>query len=164
MADTAPFLKLTTEGAQKLVAAAAAKAAEIGQPQCITVVDTGGHMIAFLRMDGAFVQSIDSSMRKAMTSASYGTPTGHIPEGPDLRLAIATDGKRINLPGGLPIIGEPVQARSIRPPSMTRIPRSAAVVRNSRHESACQNSVRNVSPGITGPVIRAFAPAIRLAS
>jgi glc operon protein GlcG len=104
MADTAPFLKLTVEGAQKMVAAAAAKAKEIGQPQCITIVDTGGHMIAFLRMDGAYVQSIDSSMRKAMTSASYGTPTGHIPEGPDIRLAIATDGKRINLPGGLPII------------------------------------------------------------
>jgi uncharacterized protein GlcG (DUF336 family) len=104
MADTAPSLKLTVEGAQKMVAAAAAKAKEIGQPQCITVVDTGGHLIAFLRMDGAFVQSIDSSMRKAMTSASYGTPTGHIPEGPDIRLAIATDGKRINLPGGLPVI------------------------------------------------------------
>ncbi len=104
MADTAPFLKLTDEGARKIVAAAAAKATAIGQPQCITVVDTGGHMIAFLRMDGAFVQSIDSSMRKAMTAASYGTPTGNIPEGPDLRLAIATDGRRINLPGGLPII------------------------------------------------------------
>lgn len=104
MADTAPFLKLTVEGAQKMIAAAAAKATEIGQPQCITVVDTGGHMIAFLRMDGAFVQSIDSSMRKAMTAASYGTPTGGIPEGPDIRLAIATDGKRINLPGGFPII------------------------------------------------------------
>jgi glc operon protein GlcG len=104
MAETAPFLKLTVEGAQKIVAAAAAKAAEIGQPQCITVVDSGGHMIAFLRMDGAFVQSIDSSMRKAMTSASYGDPTGHMPEGVDIKLAIATDGKRINLPGGLPII------------------------------------------------------------
>jgi glc operon protein GlcG len=104
MAETAHFLKLTVEGAQKIVAAAAAKAAEIGQPQCITVVDSGGHMIAFLRMDGAFVQSIDSSMRKAMTSASYGDPTGHMPEGVDIKLAIATDGKRINLPGGLPII------------------------------------------------------------
>jgi glc operon protein GlcG len=104
MAETAPFLKLTVEGAQKIVVAAAAKAAEIGQPQCITVVDSGGHMIAFLRMDGAFVQSIDSSMRKAMTSASYGDPTGHMPEGVDIKLAIATDGKRINLPGGLPII------------------------------------------------------------
>ena len=104
MTDTAPFLKLTNEGAHKILAAAVAKAAEMGIPQCISVVDPGGHMICFTRMVGGFVQSIDSSLRKAMTSASYGDPTGHIPEGPDIRLAIATDGKRINLPGGLPII------------------------------------------------------------
>ena len=104
MTDTAPFLKLTNEGAHKILAAAVAKATEMGIPQCISVVDPGGHLICFTRMDGGFVQSIDSSLRKAMTSASYGDPTGHIPEGPDIRLAIATDGKRINLLGGLPII------------------------------------------------------------
>ena len=104
MSDTTPFLKLTNEGAHKIMAAAAAKAKEMGVPQCISVVDPGGHLICFTRMDGAFVQSIDSSLRKAMTSASYGDPTGHVPEGVDIRLAIATDGKRINLPGGLPII------------------------------------------------------------
>ena len=81
MTDTAPFLKLTNEGAHKILAAAVAKAAEMGIPQCISVVDPGGHMICFTRMDGGFVQSIDSSLRKAMTSASYGDPTGHIPEG-----------------------------------------------------------------------------------
>ena len=104
MSDTTPFLKLTNEGAHKVLAAAVAKADEIGIPECISVVDPGGHLIAFTRMDGAFVQSIDSSLRKAMTSASYGNPTGLMPDGPDIRLAIATDGKRINLPGGLPII------------------------------------------------------------
>jgi uncharacterized protein GlcG (DUF336 family) len=41
---------------------------------------------------------------KAMTAASYGEPTGNIAAGIDLKLAIATQGKRINLPGGLPII------------------------------------------------------------
>ena len=104
MSYTASTLKLTNDGAHKALEAARVKAAEIGVPQCISVVDTGGHLLAFTRMDGAFVQSIDSSLRKAMTAASYGEPTGHIPEGPDIRLAIATDGKRINLPGGLPII------------------------------------------------------------
>ncbi len=104
MSDTTPFLKLSNEGAHKMLVAAAAKADEIGVPECISVVDTGGHLIAFTRMDGAFVQSIDSSLRKAMTAASYGDPTGLMPDGPDIRLAIATDGKRINLPGGLPII------------------------------------------------------------
>ena len=104
MSDTTPFLKLTNEGAHNILAAAVEKSHEIGIPECISVVDTGGHLICFTKMDGAFVQSIDSSLRKAMTSASYGDPTGHMPEGVDIKLAIATDGKRINLPGGLPII------------------------------------------------------------
>ncbi len=104
MSDTTPFLKLSNEGAYKILEAAVAKADEIGVPECISVVDPGGHLICFTRMDGAFVQSIDSSLRKAMTAASYGDPTGLMPDGPDIRLAIATDGKRINLPGGLPII------------------------------------------------------------
>jgi uncharacterized protein GlcG (DUF336 family) len=88
----------------KLLQAAMAKAAEIGVPECVSIVDAGGHLIAFARMDGAFVQSIDSSLMKAMTAASYGEPTGNIPAGIDLKLAIATQGKRINLPRGLPII------------------------------------------------------------
>jgi glc operon protein GlcG len=106
MTDTAPSLKLTWEGAARLVQAAVAKAREIGVPECIAVVDTGGHLLAFARMDGAFVQSIDSALVKAMTAASYSEPTGNIEAGIDLKLAIATNGKRVNLPGGLPIIVE----------------------------------------------------------
>jgi glc operon protein GlcG len=104
MADTVATLKLTLGGAMKLLQAAIAKSAEIGVPECISIVDSGGHLLAFARMDGAFVQSIDSSLMKAMTAASYGEPTGNIAAGVDLKLAIATQGKRINLPGGLPII------------------------------------------------------------
>jgi uncharacterized protein GlcG (DUF336 family) len=104
MSDTVASLKLTIEGAMKLLGAAIAKAAEIGVPECISIVDPGGHLLAFARMDGAFVQSIDSSLMKAMTAASYGEPTGNIAAGIDIKLAIATQGKRINLPGGLPII------------------------------------------------------------
>ncbi len=104
MADTVATLKLTLGGAMKLVQAAIAKAAEIGVPECISIVDPGGHLLAFARMDGAFVQSINSSLMKAMTAASYGEPTGNIAAGIDLKLAIATQGKRINLPGGLPVI------------------------------------------------------------
>jgi glc operon protein GlcG len=104
MADTIASLKLTQEGAMKLLQAAIAKSREIGVPECISIVDPGCHLLAFARMDGAFVQSIDSSLMKAMTAASYGEPTGNIAAGVDLKLAIATQGKRINLPGGLPII------------------------------------------------------------
>jgi glc operon protein GlcG len=104
MADTLPSLKLTSDGAMKLLNAAMAKAKEMGVPQCISIVDSGGHLLAFGRMDGAFSQSIDTSLMKAMTAASYGIPTGDIAAGIDLKLAIATQGKRVNLPGGLPII------------------------------------------------------------
>ncbi len=106
MADTAPSLKLTCDGAQKILRAAMEKATSMGVPQCISVVDAGGHLLAFVRMDGAFVQSIDSSLKKAMTAASYGLPTGQMEDGIAIKLAIATEGKRINLPGGLPVIVE----------------------------------------------------------
>ncbi len=104
MADTAPALKLTVEGAMKLLAAAMKKAAEMKVPECISIVDAGGQLLAFARMDGAFTLSIESSLVKAMTAASYGEPTGNLPAGIDLKLAIATQGKRVNLPGGLPIV------------------------------------------------------------
>ena len=104
MAQTAPSLRLTYDGAAEILAAAVAKATDMGVPQCITVVDPGGHLLALARMDGAFALSIDTALRKAQTAACYGAPTGHIAEGVDIKLAIATDGKRINLPGGLPII------------------------------------------------------------
>lgn len=104
MADTGPFLKLTNDGAIKALHAAMGKAAEMGVPQCISIVDSGGHLLAFSRMDGAFALSIDTSLMKAKTAASYGEPTGHILEGVDIKLAIATRGQRVNLPGGLPVI------------------------------------------------------------
>jgi glc operon protein GlcG len=104
MTDTVTSLKLTCEGAMKLLQAAMAKAADIGVPQCISIVDAGGHLLAFARMDGAFSQSVDTSLMKAKTAASYGKPTGDIAAGVDLKLAVATRGQRINLPGGLPII------------------------------------------------------------
>jgi uncharacterized protein GlcG (DUF336 family) len=104
MADTSPSLKLTIDGAMKLLDAAMAKAREMKVPECIAVVDAGGHLLAFARMDGAFALSIDTALVKAMTAAFYGIPTGEIAAGVDIKLAIATQGKRVNLPGGLPVI------------------------------------------------------------
>src|SRR4051812_14944544 len=104
MADTAPSLKLTYEGAAKLLAAAVAKAKDMSVPQCICIVDTGGHLLTMARMDGAFALSVDTAQRKAQTAAAYGIPTGDIAAGIDIKLAIATEGRRINLPGGLPVI------------------------------------------------------------
>jgi glc operon protein GlcG len=104
MADTSQSLKLTIDGAMKLLDAAMAKARDMKVPECIAVVDAGGHLLAFARMDGAFALSIDTALVKAMTAASYGIPTGDIAAGVDIKLAIAPQGKRVNLPGGLPVI------------------------------------------------------------
>ena len=104
MADTAQTLKLTSDGAMKMLQAGMEKARSMGVPQCISIVDSGGHMLAFIRMDGAFSMSLETSLRKARTAAAYGLPTGHIEAGIDIKLAMGTDGQRINLPGGLPVI------------------------------------------------------------
>ena len=104
MSDTTQTLKLTSQGAMKILEAAIVKAQQIDVPQCISIVDSGGQLLAFCRMDGAFVMSNTSSRRKAETAAAYGIPTGDIPEGVDLKLAIVTNGERVNLPGGLPLI------------------------------------------------------------
>jgi uncharacterized protein GlcG (DUF336 family) len=104
LAETAPSLKLTHDGARKLLDAAIAKARAMSVPQCICVVDSGGHLLAMARMDGAFSMSVKTALRKAQTSAAYGVPTGGIAPAIELKLAIGTDGERINLPGGLPVI------------------------------------------------------------
>ncbi|MBC7779559.1 MAG: heme-binding protein [Proteobacteria bacterium] len=104
MPDYVPHLKLTHEGALKMLAAGIAKAQAMGQPQCITIVDDGGHLLAFVRMDGARVLSIDSSRKKAMSAASGRTPTGQMAAANELKLALATDGKVTNLLGGVPVI------------------------------------------------------------
>ena len=104
MVDTFSSLNLSFDGASKILKAAIAKSSEISVAQCISVVDTGGHLIVFARMDGAFSMSFETSLRKAQTAACYGIPTGEIEPGIDIKLALGTRGKRINLPGGLPII------------------------------------------------------------
>jgi glc operon protein GlcG len=105
---SAPFvasrLKLTHEGATRLLNAAVAKATEMGQPQCVAIVDEGGNLLAFIRMDGAKVLSVRSATRKAMSAASGRVPTGDTPAELANRLALATDGLVTNLKGGLPII------------------------------------------------------------
>lgn len=106
MADYLPHLKLTHEGALKMLRAGIAKALEMKQPQCITITDDGGHLLAFVRMDGAKVLSIDSSRKKAMTAASSRTPSGQTNVANEIKLALATEGKVTNLLGGLPVLVE----------------------------------------------------------
>jgi uncharacterized protein GlcG (DUF336 family) len=66
---------ISLPAATTVIEAATAKAREIGQPMNIAVVDDGGHLVAFVRMDGAIKASIDISIRKARTSILMNAPT-----------------------------------------------------------------------------------------
>ncbi|MEJ2625757.1 MAG: heme-binding protein [Pseudolabrys sp.] len=99
-----PAVKLTHEGALFIMNAAIAAAADLAVPQCIAIVDEGCNLIAFVRMDGSRVLSIESATRKAMTAATTGLPTGNIPPDKALALAEATGGRMTNLLGGLPLL------------------------------------------------------------
>jgi glc operon protein GlcG len=104
MSLTRQAKRLTYEGARTILAAAVTYAEKMGVPQCIAIVDEGCNLMAFARMDGARVLSIDSAHRKAMTAAATGKPTGEIADDLGFKLAHATDGKMVNLKGGIPII------------------------------------------------------------
>jgi len=101
-----PSLKLSHEGALLVLNAAVAAASDLSVPQCIAIVDEGCNLLAFIRMDGARVLSIESATRKAMTAATTGQPTGGIAADKALLLAEATSGRMTNLLGGLPLIAD----------------------------------------------------------
>ncbi|WP_210275573.1 GlcG/HbpS family heme-binding protein [Rhizobium sp. G21] len=67
---------LTLAGGLAVLQAAIAEAEKIGQPMCISVVDTGGNLLAFGRMDGSKALSVISTRNKAVTSALSNEPTG----------------------------------------------------------------------------------------
>jgi glc operon protein GlcG len=104
--------QLTYAAAAVAVAAAVAKSSEIAAPECIAVVDAGGNLLAFARVEGAAVLAREPAIAKAATSASLGIPTGGIPFEFGANLGIASDGGITNLGGGFPIIlgGEVVGA------------------------------------------------------
>ncbi len=104
MPDVVPHLRLTQEGALKLLDAAVAKAEENKTPMCIAVVDDGGNLLAFVRMNGAKIHSIDTSISKARTAVSTRNQTGGIPYELSMKLALASGGRYTNLNAGLPII------------------------------------------------------------
>lgn len=100
-----PDIDLKT--AQAVVAAAEKKAAEIGTKMDIAVVDAGGNLKAFARMDGAWIGSIDIAQKKARTARFFDMPTGAIGElsqpGGSLYNIEHSNGGLITFPGGLPL-------------------------------------------------------------
>ncbi|MGF6885198.1 uncharacterized protein GlcG (DUF336 family) [Nocardia sp. GAS34] len=98
------------EQAQLLVAAAEERAREIGVPMNIAVVDGGGHLLAFARMDRAILGSIDIALTKAKTSVLFNGPSENLwefckPGGPAPATEL-TNGGLIPYAGGVAINDE----------------------------------------------------------
>ena len=66
---------ITLADARRVIAAAEKKAEEIGQPMNIAVVDSGGNLVAHVRMDKAWIGSIDISQNKAWTARAFDIST-----------------------------------------------------------------------------------------
>lgn len=93
--------------AQAIVDAAVQKAAEMQALMDVTVVDQGGNLKAFARMDGAWLGSIDISIKKARTARYFDMETGEIgklsqPGGPLYNIEVSNEGL-ITFPGGVPL-------------------------------------------------------------
>ncbi len=101
MFDTRPIL--THDAVLAMLQNGAAKATEMGQPQCLVVVDASGEVMGSLRMTGAKYLSLRSARAKARTSASTGLATGGMPEDFAAKVASATGNAMTNLPGGVPV-------------------------------------------------------------
>lgn len=110
--------RLTLEGARAVLAAAERRAVEIRRPMNLAVVDDGGHLLAFSRMDEAKPSSIEIALTKARAAALRRAPTGAPSrEGqPDLLLAlglaVARPEQQTPVRGGMPLLvdGEVVGA------------------------------------------------------
>jgi uncharacterized protein GlcG (DUF336 family) len=71
---------ITLADAKRVLAAAERKAEEIGQPMNIAVVDTGGNLVAHVRMDKAWIGSVDIAINKAWTSRAFDISTKELAE------------------------------------------------------------------------------------
>jgi len=99
---------ITLDDAKRIIAAAEQKATELSQPQNIAVVDAGGNLIAHVRMNGAWIGSIDISMKKAFTSRAFDISTKELaklaqPGQPFFGIQASNDGRVMTFAGGIPL-------------------------------------------------------------
>jgi uncharacterized protein GlcG (DUF336 family) len=96
------------EDARRVISAAEKKAREIGQPMNIAVADEGGNIVAHVRMDNAWIGSIDISMKKAYTSRAFDIETKELAKhsqsgGQFFGIHASNDGKIMIFAGGIPL-------------------------------------------------------------
>jgi uncharacterized protein GlcG (DUF336 family) len=99
---------VTLEDARKVIAAAEKKAEEIRQPMNIAVADGGGNLVAHVRMDDAWLGSIDIAIKKAFTSRAFNISTRdlaqHSQSGGQFFGIHASNGGRVMIfAGGMPL-------------------------------------------------------------
>lgn len=104
---------LTLEGARTALQAAEARAKQIGVPMNIAIVDSACHLLAFARMEGAKITSINIAIDKAFTAAGHRAPTSVYkenvwPGGPAFGIWNSNGGRFMTIAGGVPIVKDGV--------------------------------------------------------
>lgn len=100
-------MNISLAQAETIIAAAKAKSIELNTKMNISVVDAGANILAFVRMDGAWLGSADISLKKAKTARFFDMNTGIIGSlsqpGESLFGIEHSNGGLISFPGGVPI-------------------------------------------------------------
>jgi uncharacterized protein GlcG (DUF336 family) len=96
------------EDARRIIAAAEKKADEIGQPMNIAVADAGGNLVAHVRMDNAWIGSVDISIKKAWTSRAFDITTKDLADNSQsgdqfFGIHASNNGKVMIFAGGIPL-------------------------------------------------------------
>ncbi|MEF3074422.1 heme-binding protein [Methylobacter sp. Wu1] len=103
-------MHVTYEQAEMAIAAAIEEATRISTQMCIAIVDSGADLKAFVRMNNAWVGSVDIAIKKAKTACFFGMNTGQIGElsqpGGKLYGIEHSNNGLITFPGGIPIVDE----------------------------------------------------------
>ncbi|MGI8494950.1 MAG: GlcG/HbpS family heme-binding protein [Pyrinomonadaceae bacterium] len=99
---------ITLNDARAIIAAAEKKAEEIGQPMNIAVADAGGNLVAHVRMDNAWLGSIDISIKKAWTSRAFDITTKDLADNSQsgdqfFGIHASNNGKVMIFAGGIPL-------------------------------------------------------------
>ena len=100
---------LTLEDAKQMLSAAEAKATSLGIAYNMAVVDAGGHLLAFLRQDGALIGSIDLAIDKAVTARLFDKATSDLAQLPQsgrplFGIQDSNAGKVVIFGGGIPVV------------------------------------------------------------
>jgi uncharacterized protein GlcG (DUF336 family) len=105
---TAQKTSVSLEDARRIIAAAEKKAQEIGQPMNIAVADEGANLVAFIRMENAWLGSIDIAQKKAFTSRAFDISTKDLAQHSQsgnqfFGIHASNDGKVMIFAGGIPL-------------------------------------------------------------